>query len=345
MSAISISDELMTRAMHPRLEFGASLLQERSRNWGRYLLITAPPVWNTVEKMISRSPAQVLFVNNMDRQEIEQIEKGLPSFDTIVGIGGGMSMDLAKYVAWKRDLEPVLAPSIASVDACVTNAIAVRDENKVRYIGFVVPQVVISDFALMRSAPPELNRAGIGDLLSIHTGRWDWELAGKKGEVVYVPEIGRGALAILDRLEQMAGEINEVSEAGLQWLIESYAKENELCLQVGHSRPEEGSEHFFAYNLERRTKRSYLHGELVCLGVVLMSRLQQNDPARVEGLIRRCGVRYQPRELGLSRADVEQALLSLYDYTQEEKLFFSIINERTIDETTAQGLCAGLEFL
>ena len=162
---------------------------------------------------------------------------------------------------------------------------------------------------------------------------------------VTLPEIGRGALAIVDRLEQMADEINQVSAAALQWLIEAYAKENELCLQVGHSRPEEGSEHFFAYNLERRTKRSYIHGELVCLGVVLMSRLQQNDPVHAESLIRRCGVRYQPRELGLSRADVEQALLSLHEYTQEEKLFFSIVNERTIDETTAQGLCAGLEFL
>lgn len=36
---------------------------------------------------------------------------------------------------------PVLAPSIASVDACVTNTIAVRDEGKVRYVGFVVPRV------------------------------------------------------------------------------------------------------------------------------------------------------------------------------------------------------------
>jgi len=345
MSAIPISKELMTRAMHPRLEFGAGLLRERSRSWGRYLLITAPPVWNTVEKMIGQAPAQVLFVDNMDRQEIERLEKGLPSFDTIVGVGGGMSMDLAKFVAWKRDLEPVLAPSIASVDACVTNAIAVRDENKVRYIGFVVPQAVISDFTLMRSAPPELNRAGIGDLLSIHTGRWDWELAGEKGEVAYVPEIGRGALAIVDRLEQMADEINQVSAAALQWLIEAYAKENELCLQVGHSRPEEGSEHFFAYNLERRTQRSFIHGELVCLGVVLMSRLQRNDPVRAENLIQRCGARYQPRELGLSRADVEQALLSLGEYTREEKLFYSIINKRTIDEITAPGLCAGLEFL
>jgi glycerol-1-phosphate dehydrogenase [NAD(P)+] len=339
-----VSEALLKRAMHPPLEFGHGLLAEKSADWGRYLLITAPPVWSTAEKMLRASPAQVLFVESMDRGGVERIEQSLGEFDTIVGIGGGMALDLAKYVAWKRGQEPVLAPSIASVDACVTNSIAVRDENKVRYIGFVVPRAVLSDFGLMQSAPPGLNRAGVGDLLSIHTGRWDWELAGQSGEVAYDPEIGRAAARIVADLDGMAEEIMRVSETALQWLIESYAKENELCLQAGHSRPEEGSEHFFAYNLERLTRRSFVHGELVCLGVVLMSRLQGNEPERAEELVRRCGARYHPRGLGLSRREVEEGLLSLAEFCRREKLFHSIIDERPLDAVLAHELVAGLEF-
>ena len=56
---------------------------------------------------------------------------------------------------------------------------------------------------------------------------------------------------------------------------------NALCLRVGHSGPEEGSEHYFAYAAEALTGRSFVHGEIVGLGVVLMSGLQGRDAARV----------------------------------------------------------------
>ena len=60
----------------------------------------------------------------------------------------------------------MLAPSIVSVDACLTDAAAVRREGRVHYLGHVVPREVVVDFDLICKAPPELNRAGAGDILS-----------------------------------------------------------------------------------------------------------------------------------------------------------------------------------
>ena len=255
--------------MHPHLAFGRGLLAEASRAWDDALLVTMPEPWGAARPLMSRSPRHVYFVGSMDSEVIERTVAALPAASVVVGLGGGMALDMAKYVTWRWGMEPVLVPSIASVDACVTNTIAVRDEGKVHYVGFVVPQAVLVDFDLMQSAPPHLNRAGIGDILSMHTALWDWQAAAGRGRIAHDEAVARQAAALVDQLEERAGEMRAVTEDALRWLIEAYAAENALCLQVGHSAPEEGSEHFFAYNVEHRTGRAYVHGELVSLGIRL----------------------------------------------------------------------------
>ncbi len=339
-----VSPELVAQAMAPQLLFGRAILEKASRNWGRYLLLTMPEPWRVAQPMVGESPTNVCFVESMDREEVERVEAGLPPADTVVGLGGGMALDMAKYVAWRRGVDPVLVPSIASVDACVTNTIAVREEGKVRYIGFVVPQVVLADFWLMESAPPHLNRAGVGDILSIHTALWDWRAAAGQGLIRFDADVARRVAALEDGIEERAEGIHAVTEEALQWLVEAYAGENALCLRVGHSRPEEGSEHFFAYNVEHRTGRGFVHGELVCLGVLLMSRLQENQPERIKRILEATRVRFQPRDLGLSLAEVEAALLTLLAYVEAEGLPYSVINARPMNRALVEQVCHGLSF-
>lgn len=339
-----VAEEDIGRAMSPRLEFGRGLLHEGSLSWGLYMLVTMPEVWTKVKDMIINPPQHVHLVTTMDETELKRIEALLPPCDLVVGIGGGASLDMAKYVAWMREEEPILVPSIASADACVTNTIAVRVEKKVRYVGFVVPKVVISDFELMSAAPPALNRAGIGDILSIHTGCFDWGLSAREGMDGYDPEAAARVQSLVRELEERINEVRDVTDEALRWLIEAYAEENAVCLAAGHSRPEEGSEHFFAYNVEAKTGRGFVHGELVCLGILLMSRLQENDPERIERILEQSGVRYQPRDLGLTREEVEYALITLPEYVEAEKLPYSIVNQRSLDAIEVDGLLSGLEF-
>jgi glycerol dehydrogenase-like iron-containing ADH family enzyme len=332
------------RLLYPRFKFGRGILSRESKKWGNYLLVTMPAVWANARKMLAESPAHILYVKSMEHELITGIERELPEADTIVGMGGGMAIDLAKFIAWKRGMDPVLVPSAASVDAPVCSAIAVREAHKVKYIGKTAAKVIIVDYQLVQSAPPPVNRAGIGDLLSIHTALFDWDLAVRRGQAKASPKIRAGAAALIDQLEEISGEISRVSEKAVRWLLESFARENRLCIRFGSSRPEEGSEHFFAYNVERLTGRSFVHGELVCLGVVLLSRLQENNVERVLSILKRSRVRFHPAQLGLTRKEVWQALLSLKHFAEQEKLVYSVINEREISPRLAARLCKGLKF-
>lgn len=332
------------RAINPNFKFGRGIIRDASREWGDYLLVTMPEVWKKSEKMLLKKPRQIFFVKTMELIEIEKAEKELPGAETIVGMGGGMAIDFAKFVSWKRGMEPVLVPGVVSVDAPVCQSIAVREQNRVRYIGKALAREIIVDFDLIQSAPVRLNRAGIGDILSIHTALFDWSLAGKLGKTEYNEALARDAGKILDELEEHCSEIGNASEKGLTWLMRAFARENALCIKNGNSRPEEGSEHFFAYNLEYLTGRGYIHGELVCLGVLLMARLQENVVKRVEKILSQTGVNYHPKDLGISREEINKALITLKDYTEKEKLGYSIINNKPITGKVIEEICQGLDY-
>jgi glycerol-1-phosphate dehydrogenase [NAD(P)+] len=335
-------EEIRARALDPARIYGRGVLAAESVTWGPYLLITMPEPWAAARPMLTVPPEQVVMVTTMEREVVDSLTAELSDDLAIVGLGGGMAMDMAKYAAWARGDEPVLVPSIASVDACVTNSVAVREGGRVRYVGFGVAKRLVIDYALVGTAPKHLNRAGIGDILSIHTGCWDWRLAADKGEVAYDEAVANAALAWVSELEGRADDIREVSDEAIRWLFEAYVGENALCLQVGHSRPEEGSEHFVAYCVEHLTGRTFVHGELVCLGVLLMSRLQGNRPEWVRALLDATGVRYQPADLGLSREIMEQALAQLHGYVIDEGLEYSVAHEAPLDQDDVARLLDGL---
>lgn len=302
---------------------------------GRYTVCVNDPPWQSIAPHVP-PPARCVIAGNMERAHVESLLLDEPSSDVVIGIGGGSAIDTAKYIAWRTGKPLVQVPSITSVDAAFTDAIGVRDARKVSYVGKVRADFVVLDVALVRSAPPRLNRAGIGDVLSCHTGLWDWAWAveAKHGHPWHADGAALGQ-RLLRELKAHCTGIASVDADAVRWLSSAYQRIGAMCARLGHSRFEEGSEHFLGYAFEHHTKRSLMHGELIALCVMAMSVLQNNAPDAVHRLIADSGVTAHPEDLGITREVFVEVLLRAGEYARTERLDHSVIDARPIDRNLA----------
>jgi glycerol dehydrogenase-like iron-containing ADH family enzyme len=312
---------------------------------GRYTVCANDPPWTEVSRRVSPA-ARVVQAWNMDIEHLEAVAAEPDDSEVVVGLGGGTALDTAKFLAWRRCVPLVQVPSITSVDAGFTDAIGVRVDGKVRYVATIVPQLVVLDLDLVRSAPPRLNRAGIGDILSCHTGLHDWRLATGAGHGHPWHE-GLAALGaqLLDELEAAADEVHAVSETGVRFLADAYRRIGAACAWAGHSRFEEGSEHFWAYAYEHATGAHPVHGEIIAFAVCALAHVQGNDPERALSIVARSGARAHPDDLGVSRADFDAALIGLRAYARAEGLDIGVADLTDIDAATADAAWAFVQRL
>ncbi|MFO1539742.1 MAG: iron-containing alcohol dehydrogenase [Chloroflexota bacterium] len=334
---------LLARAMSPDLRIGRGLLASHVAGLpGSYLLLTQPEPLAAADPSVGARAHAVAMVDSLAAADLAALEARLPAADRVVGLGGGMCMDAAKSVAWRRGVPLVLAPSIVSVDAPVTNTFAVRRDGGIVYEGFVVAEAIVADLALIAGAPARLNRAGVGDLLSIHTGCFDWALGARAGRIGWDAAIAAAARDALAATFALADDVAAVTDHALASILRLYAQVNTLLLRVGHAGPEEGSEHYFAYHAEAVTGRSFVHGELIGLGTALMAELQGNDAVRVRAFLDRAGVAWHPDALGLDRTTLAGILGGLPAFVRGAGLPHSIIDEADLSAPVIDRLITSL---
>ncbi|MFP4501200.1 MAG: iron-containing alcohol dehydrogenase family protein [Candidatus Hydrogenedentota bacterium] len=325
----------------PEVIAGDGVIKQLSELRGRVLVTTMEIPWALAQKKLGGwAPAYVHYVTDMDQATVERLDETAPPCDVVVGLGGGACCDTAKYLAWKRGCAMVLAPTIVSVDAPLTNMVAVRVDKTVQYIGDRYPEKLLVDYALIQEAPAALNRAGACDIASIHTALHDWKLAHEDTGEPYDAAIAGLARACLDELDRNAEEVYQVTPKGIDTIVDLFRREVEFCARLDSSRPEEGAEHIVAYNIEHLTRRHFLHGDLVGLGIFVVSRLQQNAPEWAADLIRRCGLRYTVPDA--SREEVRQCIETLKRFKEEAGLFYSVVDTTPITPDFVEDTLAAL---
>lgn len=301
-----------------RPTFGRDLLAALPRElFPGAVVYTQPEPWALVREAFPRD-TRVVFVDSMEHARVRERAAAAATAPAVFGVGGGSALDQAKYTAWGSAARLVLVPTILSVDAAFTKAVGVREGGRVRYVGEVFSEYLLVDTDLVRAAPPDLNRAGLGDLLSIFTALWDWQEVGAAGGEPYFPEIAAASAALLERLLAAPAELRNVTDAGLRLLAEGFVEEVRLCEMVGTSRPEEGSEHYLAYALEARTGRAYLHGRLVALCVLLAGAAQGRDVSPLRRFLDDAGLDWRPAAVGTTRDELRAVLGSIGDYVAAE---------------------------
>lgn len=320
----------------PGVIYGDDLISKVAQASEKYAVATMEIPWNLVKDKLTRQPKKVVFVPNMHKETVEKLETSVPQVDLVIGIGGGSSHDMAKYIALKKQCRLIQVPTILSSDACVTRAVGIRENGKVKYIGHVFIDQIVVDFSLLKRAPKELIRLGAGDILSSHTALYDWKVSVRSGFEKMNAHAYKEAKEFLSRLKKNRYEIRDATEKGIKTILELYLEYARLANQIGTDRAQEGSEHFFAYGVEYLTKRQFVHGQLLVTGIAVMSYLQDNDFEETLELMEDMGIGYRLQKIGLTKDTFAEVLLSLKEFVEKGGYYYSIVNEKKINSTLIQ---------
>jgi len=259
-----------------------------------------------------------------------------PSF--IIGIGSGTLSDMIRYSAYITGVPFFLIPTAPSMDGYASSvAPLISGGGKVTFSA-KAPLGIYADPSILRTAPLSMIEAGLGDLLGKLTAKADWLLSAALNGEPYCPVIQEKVDNAVSSCMNSLLESSLTDEKFLDQLTNGLILSGTAITMAGSSRPASGGEHHLAHYWEMQALKGNfpvgLHGQKVGLATKLIlhvyekvhTRLEssENKPwkqifsklnkelptvGEYEDFLRKTGVSFEPKDLGLSRELVQSGLL------------------------------------
>ena len=229
------------------------------------------------------------------------------SYDAVVGIGGGRTLDVAKYAASLTGLPMVAVATNLAHDGIASPVASLDYDGGKGSYGVHIPIAVVVDLDYVRGSPPEQLRSGVGDALSNLSALADWELAGReRGEPLdgLAAALARcGAESLLHRTDDLG------SDRFLTALAEALVLSGLAMAVAGSSRPCSGACHEISHAIDALYSAGATHGEQVAVGALFASFLREDETfGALEAALRRHGVPRLPSDLGLTDEQFARAV-------------------------------------
>jgi glycerol-1-phosphate dehydrogenase [NAD(P)+] len=300
-----------------------------------YLVVTMEDLWPQLSHKFP-SGTEVHFVRSMERAALEAALPSTAGYASFIGLGGGQAIDAAKYFAWRHGRKLHQFPTSLSVDAMYGQRAGVRDNQIVRYVGWAIPECVYFDYDILAAAPPQINRAGIGDVFCFFTGVWDWDYAQRAGrcEPRWPYDAGLAAHSLSLAEAALAGRkaIRDLTPEGIGLIVAAFQWGGASYHGAGWCpRHIEGVEHFIFYALEARTGVKFLHGQAVSLGLIAGAMMHGRRAAELRAAVAEIGVDIRPAAMGISWEDVEASLAELSRFVRTQGLPYGIAHDFVVD--------------
>ncbi|MDM7274667.1 MAG: NAD(P)-dependent glycerol-1-phosphate dehydrogenase [Thermoprotei archaeon] len=315
-----------------------------------FLIITGPNVrgiaLNTVLESLHDEGfnAWDSIVNDVSVDTAARVaeEASKDSVDAIIGLGGGKSIDVAKYAAKTGGKAFISIPTAASHDGITSPYASLKGFDRPVSRLAKAPDAIIIDVKVVASAPRRYNIAGFGDLIGKITAVRDWRLASMlKGEY-YGDYAASLALMSATHVSTYYREIAAGSLEGYRILLEALVSSGVAMCIAGSTRPASGSEHLFAHALTMTAKNPPLHGEAVGVGTIIMASLHGLNWRKIRKLLKTVGAPTNARELGVTSDEVVKALTIAPTIRPDR---YTILGDKPLEESVAYNLARKVEVI
>ncbi len=250
-----------------------------------------------------------------------------------LGVGGGKSIDVAKYAAYRNNGLIISIPTAASHDGIASPFASLKGLDKPTSIYTRTPYAIVADIDIISKAPSRLLRSGVGDLIGKITAVKDWRLAHRLRGEYYGEYSAQLALLSAKHVLRYYELIASGNPEGVRVVVEALISSGVAMCIAGSSRPASGSEHLFSHALEIIAPGKGLHGEKVALGTILMLYLY-GDPMwkKIKRVMEKIGLPTKASELGLTAEEVVEALVTAHKIRPER---YTILGDKGITREAA----------
>lgn len=260
----------------------------------------------------------VLFGGECSDAEIQKHVAQLEDADTVIGIGGGKTLDTAKAVGYYGKRQAIIVPTAASSDApCSRLSVVYTDDGQFdHYLPLPQnPAMVLMDTDLISKAPARFLISGIGDAFATY-----YEAAACVQSSAITMTGGHAtnaafALATLCHDNLLADGVKAVSavKAGLRTkAVENIIETNTLLSGLGFESCGLAAAHSIHDGLTALPEtHSYLHGEKVAFGTLaqmIMEDRSLDELTEVYRFFRAVGLPTNFKGIGITDVSDQQLL-------------------------------------
>lgn len=231
------------------------------------------------------------------------------SYDAVVGVGGGQTLDVAKYAASLMGTPMIAVATSLAHDGLASPVASLEHDGRKSSYGVHTPLAVLVDLDYVLAAPPRQLRSGVGDVVSNLSALADWELAVRECDETFdglAAAMARcAANSVLDRSDSVS------SPAFLTALAEALILSGLAMAVAGSSRPCSGGDHEILHAVNHLYPSVGNHGELAGLGALFCTYLRKDEQAfrATEACLVRHQLPRRPAELGLTDAQFVTAVM------------------------------------
>jgi glycerol-1-phosphate dehydrogenase [NAD(P)+] len=258
----------------------------------------------------------------------------------VLGIGGGRSIDTAKYAAHLAGKPWVAFPTILSHDGVVSSRAVLEENGSKISVDAEEPSAIIADLGIIGKADYSYLASGLGDLISNFSAVEDWKIADRAGKEKYHEMMARLSLISAEAALKHAGDIRKKNEHSLEVLFWSLVSSGFAMNIYGSSRPCSGSEHNISHALDKLGSTA-LHGRQVALCTIISTYLQKGDWQKIRSSLQAAELPTNCEELGVDREKMIEALAMAKDIRNR----YTVLNLVDLTKQSAEKVLKAVEII
>lgn len=245
----------------------------------KIIFISDEKIWKNCARFFAVDFLQdFLLLKNpqADEKNLEKIIKAAQNFDFILALGSGTINDLCKLAAKKLHINYSVIAAAASMNGYLSKNASIKINGHKKTIAATLPNKVFCNLEILKSAPVELTKAGIGDVLCFYSCWFDWYLSHLVFKTKFLTQPFKMLEKKMGFFVKNYRKFSLNDEKFLEILLELLLLSGQGMMRAGGSYPASQSEHLIAHALDMKYNlKNIFHGQQIAVTNMTSAALQE----------------------------------------------------------------------